>query len=137
MSHTITIPDTLYAKAQRIAGLKSISVDDVIQDLLSHSLDNPRLLLPAEEQDELTALSYLSDATLKTIAREQMPQSQQDRMQILMDKNNQSSLTGDEHSELSNLVEDGQRLMLRKAEALKILIQRGHQINLDSMTSND
>ena len=134
---TITIPDTLYAKAQRIAENNGQSVDDVIQQLLSASLENPRLSLPEDEQNELNALAFLTDTTLWTIAREQMPQSVQDTMQHLMDKNTSGTITANEKTKLESLVENGQRLTLRKAEAVKILIQRGQHVTLDDMTPDN
>ncbi len=94
------------------------------------------LTLPQDEQTELKALSYLTDATLFTITREQMPETLQKQLQKLMDKNNQSTLTDTEQQTLTQLVEDGQRLMLRKAEALKLLISRGHTVTLESLASD-
>jgi hypothetical protein len=137
MNYTVTISENLFTKAQSLAESSSQSVDEIIQKLLRDSLDQPRLALPQDEQTELKALSYLTDATLFTIAREQMPESLQAQMQQLMDKNNQSTLTVSEQQTLTQLVEDGQRLMLRKAEALKLLISRGHTITLESLAADN
>lgn len=136
MNYTVTISENLFAKAQSLAESSSQSVDEIIQKLLRDSLDQPRLVLPQDEQTELKALSYLTDATLFTIVREQMPESSQVKMQELMDKNNQSVLTVTEQQTLTLLVEDGQRLMLRKAEAFKLLISRGHTVTLDSFATD-
>lgn len=134
MNYTVTIPEKLYAKAQSLAESSSQSVEEIIRVLLAESLDQPRLALPQDEQAELKALSYLSDATLFTIAREQMPEKYQEQMQALMDKNNQAELTEPEQQTLTQLVEDGQRLMLRKAEAMRLLISRGHSVNLETLS---
>lgn len=64
---------------------------------------------------------------MDNIAREQMPQDVQDRMQVLMDKNNFDTITDDEYKELEEDVERGNRLMVRKTEAAAILIERGHK----------
>ena len=128
MNYTVTISENLFTKAQSLAESSSQSVDEIIRKLLSESLDQPRLALPQDEQTELKALAYLTDATLFTIVREQMPEMFQEQMQTLMDKNNQSTLTDTEQQTLTQLVEDGQRLMLRKAEALRLLISRGHAV---------
>ena len=133
MNYTVTISENLFIKAQSLAESSSQSVDEIIQKLLTESLDQPRLALPQDEQTELKALSYLSDATLFTIVREQMPELVQEQLQKLMDKNNQSTLTDTEQQTLTQLVEDGQRLMLRKAEALKLLISRGYTVTLESL----
>ena len=137
MNYTVTISENLFSKAQSLAESSSQSVDEIIHKLLTESLDQPRLVLPQDEQTELNALSYLTDATLFTIVREQMPENPQSQMQKLMDKNNQSTLTASEQQILIQLVEDGQRLMLRKAEALKLLISRGHSVTLESFASDN
>ena len=53
-----------------------------------------------------------------------MPQAMQDRMQTLMQRNAKGSISSQEHKELQELVERGNRLTLRKAEVAAILKQR-------------
>jgi hypothetical protein len=62
-----------------------------------------------------------------------MMNSKQARMQILMDKNSLGRITPDEYAELAQLVEQGQRLTLRKAEAMKRLLERGYTVTLDKI----
>jgi hypothetical protein len=131
--YVITIPEALYDKARRLAETRSESVDEVIRVRLEHALDDPRLALPADERAELEALRYLSDDALWTIAREQMTETKQTRMQMLMDRNTMGTISPAETGELAQLVELGQRLTLRKAEAMKLLIQRGHRVTLDDL----
>jgi hypothetical protein len=124
-SITLTIPDDVAHRAQEIAEQTAQPVEQV---LLTHlqTLTESLAGLPAEEQTELRALRYLSDDTLWTIAAEQMPQPAQKRMQLLMDKNSSGTILPEEYAELEALVERGNRLMVRKAEASAILISRGH-----------
>lgn len=131
--YVITIPETLYDKALRLAEAHAETVEEVIRVRLEHALDEPRLALPVDERAELEALSYLSDDALWTIAREQMVDARQAQMQALMDKNTQGTISPDEYARLSGLVEQGQRLTLRKAEAMRLLIQRGHRVSLDDL----
>jgi hypothetical protein len=131
--YTISIPNTLYEKAQRLAKQTSQSVDDVIYTRLEGALDQPMLALPAGEQAELQAMSYLSNDALWTIAREQMQPELQDTMSQLMDKNSKGTITDDEFRELSELVERGQRLTLRKSQAMKLLLDRGYVVSLDAL----
>jgi hypothetical protein len=131
--YVISIPETLYDKARRIAEQTARPVDEVIRARLEQSLDGMRLDLQDGERAELRALAYLSDDALWTIACEQMPSARQQRMQALMDKNNFDSISDDEHDELTQIVELGQRLMLRKAEAMKLLMDRGYSISLDAL----
>ena len=135
--YTISIPDSLYEKAQRVAKQTSQPVDDVIRTRLEGVLDQPMLDLPADERMELQAMSYLADDTLWTIAREQMQPALQERMSLLMDKNSRGTITDDEYSELSALVERGERLMLRKSQAMKLLIGRGYSVSLNDLKHAD
>lgn len=135
--HTISIPDSLYQKAQQIAQQKSLSVDEVIRTRLEGAFDQPLFDLPDDEKEELKAMAYLSDDTLWTIAREQMPNPVQERMSVLMTRNTRGTITDAEYSELAELVERGNRLTLRKAQAMKYLTDRGHTVTADNLKSAD
>ena len=89
--------------------------------------------LPPDEQAELDALTHLSDNALWTIAREQMEMEQQERMQVLMTRNNMGTIASNEHAELTKLVDQGQRLMLRKGKAMALLTERGHHIHPEDL----
>jgi len=83
-------------------------------------------LLPPDIQAELDALKKLSDDALWTIAREQMSDDVQTRAHDLMMRNTQGTITDAEYEELQKLVDRGDRLMLRKAEAAGLLRERGY-----------
>jgi len=89
--------------------------------------------IDAEEQAELDALSSLPDDVLWTTAREKMQPDIQERLSFLMDKNSDGTITPDEYAELSQLVEHGERLLLRKSTAMKYLFERGYKITLDHL----
>ena|SRR5687767_15805648 len=129
-SVTLTIPEHLYNQARRLAEKKSVP----IEQLLVHQLEAIFVelpSLPSDEQSELEALTHLSDQALWTIAREQMPEEIQQRMQSLMTANNLGTISTSERDELTTLVEQGQRLMLRKAKAMALLTERGHSVHPD------
>lgn len=125
---TLTIPDDISARAHEIAAATAQPVEQVLLNHLK-TLAIPIPTLPADEQTELDALHALSDDALWTIAAEQMPDAVQARMQTLMDGNSRGRLTPDEYGELEKLVERGDRLMVRKAEAAGILMERGHSFS--------
>jgi predicted CopG family antitoxin len=135
--YTISIPNSLYEKAQRLAKRTSQSVDDIICTWLEGALDQPTLDLPSDERAELQAMSYLSTDALWTIAREQMQPDLQHSMSQLMDKNSQGTITEKEFRSLSELVERGQRLTLRKSQAMKLLLERGYSVSLDALKPTD
>ena len=129
---TLTLPESLYDRARRLAEEQQVPIEQVLVRQLETTLVKLPSL-PAEEQAELDALAHLSDQALWTMAREQMPQGDQVRMQILMDRNNMGTIPADELAELTRRVEDGQRLMLRKAQAMALLTERGHRVRLDDL----
>ena len=134
--YTLTIPQEVYVRAQQIAEETDQPVDQVLIDYL-RTLSAPLPLLPPDEQAELEALKHLSDDALWTIAHEQMPQDVQDRMQMLMDRNNLGTISDEEYRELESYVERGNRLMVCKAEAAGLLMERGHQFTRQDFKPRD
>jgi hypothetical protein len=135
--YTISIPSSLYEKAQRLAKQTSQSVNEIICTRLEGALDQPLLDLPSDERTELHAMAYLSTDALWTIAREQMPPDVQHAMSQLMEKNSRGTITEEEFRALSALVERGQRLTLRKAQAMKLLLDRGYAVSLEALKPTD
>src|SRR5258708_18098825 len=121
----LVLPDDISARARQIAETTSQPVEQVLLDYLK-TLVVPLPELPPTEQAELEALHHLSDDALWTIAREQMPDGVQGHAHELMEQNSLGTITEAEQAELEMLVERGDRLMLRKAEAAAILRENGH-----------
>jgi hypothetical protein len=57
-----------------------------------------------------------------------MDERQQARLQALAETQKQRSLTLDEQSALAQLMEEAERVMLRKAEAYHLLARRGYTV---------
>ena len=125
---TVTLPEALYAPIREIAEAKSQTVERVLIEQLQSVLAVKLPPLPPDEESELVAFKFLSDDTLRNIAREQLSTRIQEQMQSLMDRNTSGTITAQEHQELSQLVERGQRLALRKAWAAGVLMERGYKI---------
>ncbi len=82
--YTISIPDSLYQKAQQVAQQKSLPVDEVIRTRLEGSFDQQLFDLPDEEQEELKAMAYLSDDALWAAAYEQTQPALEKRISELL-----------------------------------------------------
>jgi YD repeat-containing protein len=134
---TVDLPESVFDPIRRIAEAKDQSVAEIVVDQLRSVLSVPMPSLPADEESELVAFKFLSDDTLLNIVREQMLRPDQEQMQVLMDRNNFGTITPQEYDQLSNLVERGQRLMLRKAWAAGVLMERGHNISAQDFTPDD
>jgi hypothetical protein len=134
---TLVIPDYIYTQAAQVSRATSQPIEIVLRQRLEQAFTDPRSRLPLDEQAELDALKFLSDEALWTMAREQMPRQQQARMQTLMDRNNMGTLAAGELEELTALVEQGQRLTLRKAQAADLLMDRGYRVTAKDMAPAD
>ena len=121
----LQVPEEISTRARQIAEITAQPVEQVLLDHLK-TLSAPLPALPPDVQVELDALHQLSDDALWTIARAQMPEDVQARAQALLEKNSRGVITDEEHAELEKLVERGDQLMLRKAEAAAILRARGY-----------
>ncbi len=122
---TLTVPEHIYERARNLAE----TTHQPLEVVFLHELEHAFLpLLPPDEEAELASLKGLSDDALWTIAREQMAALLQTRMQELMDKNSLGTIAPDEYKELEDLVDRGQRLMLRKSEAAALLTERGYKV---------
>ena len=121
----LQVPAELSARARQIAEMMAQPVEQVLLNHLN-TLSAPLPVLRPDVQAELDALHQLSDDALWTIARAQMSEDVQARAHALLEKNSLGVITDEEHAELETLVERGDRLMLRKAEADAILRARGY-----------
>lgn len=134
--YILTVPDDVYRRARRIAEQSKQPVDTVLIEHL-RTLPPAMPALAPEEEGELEALRHLSDDALWTIARERSNTEEDSRLQLLMDKNALGTISSYERNELEQLVERGEKLILRKSQASALLAQRGHTINRQSLASRD
>ncbi|KAB2893781.1 MAG: hypothetical protein F9K28_07475 [Bacteroidetes bacterium] len=131
---TLKVPEHIYERAQQVAE----TTDQPLEAVFLHELETAFLpQLPTDEEAELASLKNLSDDALWTIAREQMTAPLQARMQKLMDKNSRGTITPDEYKELEDLVDRGQRLMLRKSEAAALLTERGYKVTRQALRAHE
>ncbi len=131
---TVTMSDELYSRLQQISDTTAQPLEDVLVQQLREALIDLSDL-PDDEQTEYATFKYLSDATLRTIAREQMPQTIQNRMVYLGDRHSRRTITPPELSEYTALVQEGEKLILRKAWAAGVLMDRGYPITSADMAA--
>ena len=124
----VTLPNSVYDRIRTTAQATSLTSEEVIKQSVI-------LLLPAFESDippnfrlSLTKLSLLNDIQLWKTANSVMKNSMQIRLEKLAELQKYRTLTENEQSELDSLMDEAQQIMLCKAEARRILAQRGHII---------
>lgn len=123
----IHLSETISTRLRLLAARRRQPVEKIVADRLFTALDDELDSLSSAEQAELRALHYLSDDALRAIAAEQMSDQNQALMAQLMQQNSRRALSQEERDILAALVERGDQLALRKAEAAAILVHRGYQ----------
>ena len=124
----VTLPNSIYDRIKATAQATALTSEEVIKQSVA-------LLLPAFESNiqtdfrlKLTELPLLNDIQLWKTANSVMNSSKQIRLEELAELQKMQSLTESEQSELENLMNEAQQIILCKAEARRILAQRGHII---------
>ncbi|MCB0081478.1 MAG: hypothetical protein KDE47_11120 [Caldilineaceae bacterium] len=83
---------------------------------------------PARFQTDLAALDRLDNQSLWQIAKANRGETEAARLQELLDRRSDSTISAPEEQELSVLVEEADRFMLCKAHAAALLRWRGEII---------
>jgi hypothetical protein len=133
---TIEIPEEVYEGARRIAQERAQPLEQVLADHLAGTF-SVLAAVPVDEQAELAAFHLLSDDTLRGLAGAQMTRQEQDRALYLGDRTSRGTITPEERGEYEQLVERGNRLMLRKAWAAGVLMERGRRVSLQDLAPRD
>lgn len=124
---TIELPESLFRKLQRAAELTYRPLDEVLASTLNALLVAPPGL-PTALADELAAMHVLSDDALWSATRPSLAAAEQHRLQQLNHAAGERSLTQAEQAEQTALIHAYQRSLLRRAQALAILAQRGYRL---------
>lgn len=125
---TLTLPGAVYERAKETAQSVNRPLEDILVQSIALSLPPLEEDIPSPLRMELSALSLLGDEALQAIARSRMDSEQQARLESLAEAQKQRSLTSEEEAVLTDLMSEAERVMLRKAEAYRLLAQRGYDV---------
>jgi hypothetical protein len=112
MEVTLEIPDNVMREVRAIAERTGQNLEDVLADWLGRMADE----LPVEA---------LSDARVLELCDLQMTPEQQSQLSDLLAENREGQLDKSRYEQLDSLMHLYRAGMLRKAEALKVAVQRG------------
>ncbi len=84
--------------------------------------------LPPEIRAELSPMALLSAEQLLEVSRKSLDRERESRLESLANLQKKQPLSDAESAELDELVQQAQRVMLRRAEARRLLALRGHPI---------
>jgi hypothetical protein len=125
---TVNLPEALYERVRETAEASSLSPEEALIQFIAVSFPILEDDLAPDIRSELAAWSLLSDTKLWEIADITMDEDQQTQMEALAELSKRRPLTEVEQSILSQLMEEARRIMLRKAEAYRVLARRGHPV---------
>jgi hypothetical protein len=114
MSETITLelPNPIIQKVKQIASLSNRTVEEVLMEWINLA-----------SQD--LSVDFLSDEKVLALTNSQMPDEQQNLLGELQVRQRESQLSEAESNQLSELMQIYRQGLVRKAQALKIAVQRG------------
>jgi len=124
----ITLPESLYERVRMSAEASARPVEDILSQFIATSYPALEDDLPPEMRSEFAGWLLLSDANLWEIAQSRFDEPKQALLEELVELQKQRSLVDTEQRELDQLLQESQELMLRKAEAQRLLAQRGIRV---------
>jgi hypothetical protein len=126
---TVTLPEDVYTQLEARARSNARSMDDVVAQTLALGLPpSPERDLPAAIQAELHAMEHLSDEALWAVARSTANDDKIALYDLLIERQQSGLLTTEGRKVLTQLREEADALMVRKAHAYAILQSRGYTL---------
>ena len=124
---TVRLPASVVAKLKSAAALTYRSVDDIVATTVDAVLEEPPGV-PPELAGEFAAMHLLSDQALLAAAQPSLSSAGLHRLKQINETAGERSLTRAESDEQAALLDTYHLAVLRRAQALAILAQRGHDI---------
>jgi hypothetical protein len=124
----VYLPESTVRKLQKAAEVTYRSVDDILLSTINAALAAPPNL-PPDLADELSAMHLLSDEALREALPPTLSPDDQHRLQHLNHIGSEQTLTATEATEQATLLYAYHRSILRRAQAMAILSQRGHAVH--------
>lgn len=125
---TVELPETLYRQAEETAAAKSLSIEEVLAQSIALSLPPLEDDLPLGLREELSAMMLLSDDALWDIARSELDEAFQSRLEALFATREERPLTSQEEMDLYAVLAKIESHMVKKAESYRLLTRRGFSI---------
>lgn len=125
---TLRLPEHLWHQFQEAAKEDELSLENMLLQAIQGNRPPSLATVPTRIRPELRALKTLGDTELWHIADSRIAPETQARLEWLLAKNQDGTLTVTEKRELAQLSEEAERLTVKKAFAYALLRWRGHPI---------
>lgn len=127
-SITLQLPETLYELFRRRAEWSHRSLETEILDAVASAASQPEEI-PADLVETLGGLEALPDDELWRLARLPTPLEAREELEALHLKQRDQGLSDAEDAARARLIGDYERTMLVRAQASKVLKDRGHDVS--------
>ncbi len=128
MPITIDLPAATVRQLEVTARQQKRTVPDLVQEIVLHQV--ARLpLLPDDVEVELAAFANLSDDVLWLLARSTLSPQEQEELAELNRLASERPLTASQIFRQQELVEYFDRVLVRRAQAAHLLMQRGYDLS--------
>ena len=129
-AHAITLhlPETLYNRFQQRAKWTHRSVESEVLEAVA-SAAPAEDELPSELLEAVQALEKADDQELWRLARQAMSREASEELEALHFKQREAGLSRDEDARRAELIHEYERTMLIRAQAAKLLKDRGHDVS--------
>ena len=124
---TVHLPNTTLDQLRRTARQQRKTVEDVVRDLVVREV-TPLPSLPDDVEEELAAFQHLSDDVLLLLAQSTLSPEQQNEIAQLNEEAQLRTLAPAEQSKQDHLIALYERTIVRRAEASKVLKERGYDL---------
>jgi len=124
---SVPLPTQLFRRLERTAAITHRSIDEILASTVAAALIAPEDL-PEDLAGELAGMHFLSDDSLRAASMPSMSAADLARLEQLNSSAGQRSLMVAEVAEQTQLLEGYRRAILRRAQAMAILAQRGHSL---------
>ncbi|MBI3914502.1 MAG: hypothetical protein HY327_10020 [Chloroflexi bacterium] len=134
----LNLPENLWQRLNDAANATQQSLDDVLIQTIRAGLPPNSDTVPERFRPDLRLLNRLDNELLQQIAETELDDSKIAEYETLLARNQNSSLTQLEQTQLEILREEADLLMFRRAYALALLKWRGIRISqADSSSDQD
>jgi predicted transcriptional regulator len=123
----LELPEDLYRTVSTLARVTKRPLTEILQANLAHTLP-PLDDVPVEEAEVLAHMSTLDDAALWQASNGTMSESQQAKLQALLDDQNAGTLPPTGAVLLQELFDTYGRLLVRQSHAWLLLARRGYNV---------
>ncbi|MCI0692743.1 hypothetical protein L0337_12165 [candidate division KSB1 bacterium] len=126
----MNFPKPVYRRLRQQAKVFRRPIDDIVVQTVKKGLPLWLDSIPPDFENELSQLDNLSVPQLQKLARSKLSNAKQKKLDRLLEKNSEGTITFKEIEELDSLQLEVDLLTLKKAQALALLYERGHKLSL-------